>query len=297
MRVLVTGASGLVGGVIAHFLSSFHDVTCGRHAAPTPPGIASVPLDLLAPSSIEAAFDAARPDAVLHCAALADPDRCEREPAAAAALNVRACERLARTCRARGTRLVALSTDLVFDGTRARVTEDEPPRPLIHYGRTKLQGEDAVIAEAPGSVVLRVALVTGRGFGPRATATEALAWALRAGRRLRLFTDQHRTPVDTASIAGAAARACAGAGTGRYHVGGPERVSRHELGLRTAAVLGLDASGIEPIAQAELPAGAPRPADVSLDSSRAAQDLGFAPLPLDEAIRAGRPRPDIIATA
>jgi dTDP-4-dehydrorhamnose reductase len=79
---------------------------------------------------------------------------------------------------------------------------------------------------------------------------------------------------------------------GLFHVGGPERLSRYELGVRVAALLGLDPRPIEAIRQADLPFDAPRPADASLDSSRARSVLGWEPRPVDEAIRSGRLRPD-----
>jgi dTDP-4-dehydrorhamnose reductase len=292
MRILMTGPAGLLGGRLAVLLARRFAVTAARHDAPGPAGLPEVPLDLLSEPSLEAALDAARPDAILHSAALADPDRCEADPEAAERLNVEACAALARLSRARGIRLVALSTDLVFDGSSGGLREDQPARPLLEYGRSKLLGERAVLAEARDAVVLRVALVAGRGFGPRATASEAVAWALRAGRRLRLFSDQHRSPVDPESIAQAAASACAGRGQGLYHVGGAERLSRLELGLRVAACLGLDSALIEAASQQAAPLVAPRPLDVSLDSGRARRELGYDPRPLDAAIREGRASPE-----
>jgi dTDP-4-dehydrorhamnose reductase len=250
-----------------------------------------VRLDLLSSASLEAALDEVRPDAVVHAAALASPDDCEASPALAEALNVRAPEALARACGRRGIRLLALSTDLVFDGSRSPVSEADAPAPVLLYGRTKLAGEEAVLAEAPGSAVLRVALVLGRGHGQRGTASESVAWALAAGRTVKLFTDQFRTPIDAASVADAVARLLRSPGSGRYHLGGPERVSRHTLGLRVASVLGLPASGIQAVTQAELPQAARRPGDVALESSRARNELGWVPRPLDAAIREGRPGP------
>jgi dTDP-4-dehydrorhamnose reductase len=83
----------------------------------------------------------------------------------------------------------------------------------------------------------------------------------------------------------------AGAWSGRYHLGGRERVSRYELGLRVARGLGLREDLIEPVTQAEAPLAAPRPADVSLDSARAARDWGWSSRSLEDAIAAGRPDP------
>jgi dTDP-4-dehydrorhamnose reductase len=290
MNVLVTGASGMLGSRLAVELGRAHRVCAARHAGRTPAGLPSVPLDLTVPG-IAAALDAARADAVVHCAALADADRCEREPALATALNRDAAGALAGLCHRRGVRLVAFSTDLVFAGDRPFLAEADAARPLSVYGRTKLEGERAVLAECPSAAVLRIALLAGRGLA-RPTATESIAWALGGGRRLRLFADQFRTPVDAASVAGAVDRLLAGSESGLYHLGGPERLSRHALGLRVARRLGLSVDLVEPIMQADLPLAAPRPADVSLDSSRAARDLGWHAQPLDDAIAAGRREPD-----
>jgi len=292
LRVLVTGASGLLGGRLAALLDARgFAVIAGRHHAPVPPGLPEVPLDLGDPAAVARAFRLARPDAVLHAAAFARADDCERRPADAEMLNHHGSRRLAEACRAAGLRLVALSTDLVFSGERGRLTEDVPPRPVLAYGRTKLAGEEAVLAAHPGAAVARVALVVGRGHGPGGTASETVAWALADGRPLSLFTDEHRSPVDPESLAGALAALLSGGATGRFHLGGPERLSRHELGLRVARTTGLPATTIRAARQADHPGPAPRPPDVSLDSTRARRELGWAPRPLDEALAESRPAP------
>jgi len=289
-RVLVTGASGLLGGRLASLLARDHTVVAAVHRAPAPDGLATVPFDLASPETVATAFEAARPEAVVHAAALADADACERDPERALVLNVRGTALLAEACARRGARLVLLSTDLVFDGSRGGLREDVPARPLLSYGRTKLEAEEEALRRCPGSTVVRVALVCGRGHGPRATASEAVVWALARGQRPRLFTDQYRTPVDPEAMAAPLRALLRGRGEGRYHLGGPERVSRYELGARAASSFGLDPAGIEAVSQASY-SGAPRPADVALDSGRARRELGFAPRPLDEMIRSGRRAP------
>jgi dTDP-4-dehydrorhamnose reductase len=288
-RVLVTGASGLLGGRLAELLGRSHDVIALRHEAPVPSGLDVVDGDLLDDRSLDRAFDVARPDAVLHSAAIAEPDRCEREPELAQRINVEASAELARRCGRRGLRLVALSTDLVFDGERALSSEETPPRPILLYGRTKLDAEAEVLAASPDAAILRVALVIGRGYGSRKTATETIAATLAAGGRPRLFHDQYRTPIDPESVADAVARVFARPVSGRFHVGGAERISRYALGQRVARVLGLPEQ-LEPIGQASQ--AVQRPADASLDTGRARRELGWEPRPLDDAIRDGR-RPTV----
>ena len=229
---------------------------------------------------MRAAVDLGRPDAIVHAGALADADTCEREPGLAALLNSDAPRELARLSRVLGLRFVSISTDLVFDGRSAWSDEAVEARPLLVYGRTKLDGERAILGELPDAVVFRVALVHGCGFGTRSTASETVASALATGASPRLFTDQYRTSIDPESVASAIAAALAGRGRGPLPSGGPERLSRLELGLRAARVLGLDERRLVPLRQAEIPLPVPRPLDASMDSRRARRELGWSARPI-----------------
>ena len=154
-----------------------------------------------------------------------------------------------------------------------------------------MEGERAILEELPEAVVFRVALVHGRGFGLRSTASETVAWALATGALPRLFVDQYRTSIDPESVASAIAAAVAGRGRGLLHLGGPERLSRLELGLRTARCLGLDERRVVPLRQADVPLPVPRPLDASMDSGRASRELGWSARPVDEALAESRPLP------
>ena len=287
----MTGAGGLLGGRLAALLHGRgHEVLAACRRSPPPPGPRALPLELTDGPALEAALDALRPAALVHSAALG-VERCEADPAEAERINVLLPAALARLCRERGLRLVSLSTDLVFGGDRALSTEADPPAPRSAYGRTKLAGEEAVLDALPSAAVVRVALVLGRGHGPRATSSESIVWAARAGRPLRLFVDEHRTPVDPGSVADAIDRLLARPAAGRFHLGGPERLSRLDLGRRVARAFDLAEGAFAPARQADHRGPDPRPADVSLDSSRARRELGWQPRPLDEAIREGRDGP------
>jgi dTDP-4-dehydrorhamnose reductase len=282
----------MLGGRLAQLLAARFDIVAGHHSTPAPTGLSRVDLDLESAPSIEAAIESTRPDAVLHAGAFAFVDLCERDPDRAARVNTGGSEVIARACARREVRLVAISTDLVFPGDRAFSDEQQAAAPLMTYGRTKLRGEEAVLAGYPAAAVVRVPLIIGRGYGTRSTGTEAISWALRAGRPLKLFTDQYRTPADAESIAPTLAALLSGTHNGRFHLGGPERVSRYELGLRVAQVHGLAADGIEALPQSAVPAPAPRPPDVSLDSGRARRELGYEPRSLEDMIRGDRLGPD-----
>jgi len=294
MRVIVTGAGGLLGGRLAVLLGrrAFDVLALHRHTPP-PPGLRHLVLEMTDTDALRRALDAERPDALVHAAALGRVEACEARPGEADAVNSRLPGTLGRLCHARGIRFVTLSTDLVFRGDRPSMREEDPPRPLSLYGRTKLLGEEAALAGCPSAAVVRVALVLGRGYGLRGTASETVAWALGAGRPIRLFMDEYRSPVDAESVSEAVSRLLVRPSVaGRFHLGGPERLSRLELGLRVARVLGLRAEWIVAGAQSDHDGPDRRAADVSLDSTRARHELGWEPRPIDESLREGRIAPD-----
>ena len=264
------------------------DVTAAcRHGSP-PDGLRTVAAELLDAAAVARLVDETRPQAVVHAAVLGRADLCAARPAEAELVNARLPGFMAEACRERGLPLVALSTDLVFDGQRPHVNEQHPARPLSVYGSTKRRGEQAVLAAWPQAAVARVALVHGRGHGPRATSSESVLRALAAGQKATLYTDEYRTPVDPESVADAVARILERKGAGLYHLGGLERVSRFELGRRVARAFGLSEAGLVPGTQAAHSGPDRRAPDVSLDSGRARRELGWQPRPLDVAIRESR---------
>jgi dTDP-4-dehydrorhamnose reductase len=264
-------------------------VTAAHRGGSPADGLRTVAAGLVDAASVARLLDETRPQAVVHAAVLGSADLCAARPEEAELVNARLPGLVAQTCRERGLPLVALSTDLVFDGSRAHVSERDSAHPLSVYGRTKLAGEQAVLAAWPRAAVARVALVHGRGHGPRATSSESVLRALQAGRTTTLYTDEYRTPVDPESVADAVARILVRSGEGLYHLGGPERLSRFELGRRVARAFGLSERGLVPGTQAEHSGPDRRAPDVSLDSGRARRELGWQPRPLELAILESRP--------
>ncbi len=268
MRYLVTGASGQLGSYLLRELHGRADLVawsgtrCGDLF-----GVALVPVDFTDLQNLLTAYRAARPDVVIHSAALARISDCHREPSRAHQVNVAATAALAAECARSGARLVFVSTDLVFDGTRGGYREDEEPAPLSVYGRTKLDAENIVRA-APNAVVARLSLLYGPSLNGRTSFFDEQATALRTGRNVTLFTDEWRTPLDLPTAARALAALAASEVTGLLHIGGPERLSRYEMGLRLAVALGAEASLILGATRDSVPSPEPRPRDTSLDSSR-----------------------------
>lgn len=285
---LVTGASGLAGwhvldALVARGLGA--EGTCHRRAV-RHPRAAIHRADLADPATLEALLDAIRPAGVVHCAALADPSRCESDPVAARAINLEVTERLARWCGAHHARMLFVSSDLVFDGTKpgGRYVESDPVCPSSRYGALKVRAEEAIRHLTDDHAIVRSALLLGRSPCGARSLTERTAAALRAGTPLTLFTDEYRTPLHAGDLARALADLATGGHRGTFHLGGPERLTRHEIGLRIARGVGADPSLCIARTQAEVPTVPPRAPDVSLCSDRLLSLLGWTPRGLEEGL-------------
>lgn len=221
----------------------------------------------------------ARPDAVIHCAAYTDVDGCERNPDRAMLVNGEGTRHVAEAARIAGARLVAISTDYVFDGAkRAPYLEDDPPNPRSAYGRSKLAAERAAL-EQPNSLVVRTAWLYGR-HGRHFVG--AILERARRGEPLRVVADQVGSPTWSRHLARALAALAAGHATGIVHATGSGQCSWHEFAsaiVEEAAARGLaEAVPVAPITSAQFDRPAPRPAYSVLSNARL-KELGVVPLP------------------
>jgi dTDP-4-dehydrorhamnose reductase len=251
--------------------------TVHRHPVEIP-NISRLTCDLTHPGDLRELFRQVAPDAVVHCAAAAQPDFCHARPAESYPINVEAAVSLAELCAHATVPYVFVSTDLVFDGTRPPYREEAPVCPISVYGEQKAVAERTIRERHPGAVICRLPPIFGDPGPASASFIQPWIAALRGGRELRLFVDEFRTPVGV----GAAAKGLLMAltvGAGILHLGGRERISRYDLGILLAEILGADPGLIKPGRQRDRSVGAPRPPDVSLDSSRG-YALGYDPPPL-----------------
>lgn len=296
MRILVTGAAGFLGFAVCRELAGRHEVHGVWRRRPFAwPGVTAHPGDLADEAALDGLWAAVRPEGVIHCAALAQPNLCQQDPDLSRLINVEVTARLAERCAATGARLVFTSTDLVFDGRKGEYVEDDPVNPLSLYGEHKVLAEEATLARCPTARVCRMALLYGPAAPGGQSFVQPMLRTMAEGGVLTLFTDEWRSPL----AAGDAARglelallAAEPAGEGRrsageriLHLGGAEPLSRHEFGLilaRTRAErIGPTRAELKPLRQADLPMPAPRPRDVTLNIAKARR-LGFAPAPAAE---------------
>jgi dTDP-4-dehydrorhamnose reductase len=269
MRLLLTGASGQLGGYLLQALAGAPDevIAWSGSRGGTLLGHPLQPVDLADPAAVADNFAEARPDVVLHAGAWARVADCFRAPEQARRINVDGTATLCALAEQTGVRVVFVSTDMVFDGEQAPYREEDVPAPLSVYGRTKADAE-TVVRQRPENVVVRLSLLVGPSVVGRPSYYDEQVQTLRQGQPLKLFVDEWRTPLALADAARALLVIARSDVRGVLHVGGPERLSRLEMGRRLAAEWGLSEANLVPIRRDDLPGLEPRPRDVSLDSTR-----------------------------
>ncbi len=269
-RVVVTGASGLLGRALMRELAAYRPA--GTALTRAAAGLTK--LDLLDRDATAAYLDEQRPEVIVHGAAQRRPDAGERDPEGTRALNVEATSALARHARTLGSWLLFLSTDYVFDGTRPPYSPDDTTRPLNLYGRTKLDGERAVLSQSGDTAVLRVGLLYGRVEYAEECSVTGLLHDVRGGQPKALDDWQQRYPtyVDDLAVLCRQMIDLRLAGqdmSGIWHWCGDERLTRYAMARIMGQVLGVSTAHLRP--DPAPAAAAPRPHDCRLDCARAEQ--------------------------
>ncbi len=218
---------------------------------------------------VERAVCGAEIDAVYCFAGKTAVDLCEDEPERAMGINCRGPEMLARLAAKRGARFVFFSTEYVFDGVSGPYTEVSKANPISVYGKTKRQGELAVMAAHSKSLVLRTTVVYGPDRAPKDSGRQnnylyTVMKLLGAGKALRVPEDQISTPSYNRDVTGAAVRLMERGAAGVFHVCGPEILNRLEFAQGVAAELGLDGRLLQGVETSVFGQKAARPLNAGL---------------------------------
>ncbi|NMG22363.1 SDR family oxidoreductase [Brasilonema bromeliae] len=283
-KLLITGASGFLGYHLCHLAKREWEVygTYFSHSLEIP-DIKMLKVDLTDFQELKQIFSDFQPAAVIHTAALSQPNFCQTHPEASYAINVTASCNIAGLCADSCIPCAFTSTDLVFDGLNAPYRETDPVCPVNIYGEQKVMAEEGMLERYPMTAICRMPLMFGMQTPTATSFIQPFIQTLEQGKELNLFIDEFRTPVSGKTAAKGLLLALEKV-KGRIHLGGKERISRYDFGRLLVDIFQLPAHQLKACRQKDVKMAAPRPSDVSFDSSKAFS-LGYQPLSLQEELQ------------
>ena len=301
-HVLVTGASGYLGQFVSKHLRDNLPKDVGvvgtfsreTNSKLVPEGVEAIQVNLGTGVGIDDVRNACpRLAAIVNCAAISQPKACEDDEPAARALNVP--EHVVTLANELGARLVHMSTDQVYDGTRANSNEDAPCAPVNAYGRSKLAAEEYITknCNASKAVSLRSSIIYGPEPASPVGRTLFLQFVLKAVQGNEPFTffgDEYRNPVYVKDICRIVESLVVAPewplSKPVYCMGGPERLSRADFARRVAAVAGSNGEMIEEVSASSVNRGVKSPADISMESKLLFSELGITPTAFVDGVKA-----------
>jgi len=265
MKLLITGGKGMLGRTLQRYFRQ-HELF-----------IADLPeIDITDGRSVEQTVAVFKPDAVIHCAAMTQVDACETDSDQAYRINALGSAQVACAAARHGARLIALSTDYVFDGTSDRpYHEFDAPAPRTVYGASKLAGEAAVRHHCPDHTILRIAWLYGEE-GPSFLHT-MLKLGAQAGAPLKVVNDQLGNPTSTDAVAELIGRLLDNPVPGVVHGSCEGEATWYDFARMIFEKANLR-RGIVPCGTSDFPRPAPRPANSRLEK-RMLRLAGLPPMP------------------
>jgi dTDP-4-dehydrorhamnose reductase len=272
--IIITGGAGLLGLNWGYHIRDRYAPVLGLHAREIQPaGLATRHLPLESKAVLLPVLEALAPRAIIHTAGLTSIEGCEADPALARQVNVEVSRYVSEACKEMAIPMIHISTDNLFDGNSAMVTEDAPVNPVNVYGQTKAEAE-LVIQECHDDVI--IVRTNFYGWGPvyKPSFSDTIIRSLRNGGDLSLFEDVYYTPILISDLVNAAHDLLEKGRRGVFHVVGDERLSKYDFGHRVADAFDLDASGIRAGRLKDMANLAKRPFDMSMSNEKTRVALG-----------------------
>lgn len=271
-KILVTGAAGMLGSKMMSVMQEQFTVVGVRHAE----------MDITDPAVVKKVIGVERPDAVINCAAYTRVDDCETDHREAFSVNADGPRNLADACRDHGARLVHISTDYIFDGTKSEpYIEEDVPNPLNVYGRSKLDGEKNIRRCLEDHLIVRTSWLYGENGANFVNTILRLA---SERDELRIVNDQHGCPTYTTDLALAIKALLERDARGTYHVANAGICSWYEFACEILKAKGIN-TPVVPISTAEFPRPAKRPAWSVLGTNKYSDATGNVVRPWKEALK------------
>jgi dTDP-4-dehydrorhamnose reductase len=282
MRILVTGANGLLGQKLVALLlqdKSIHLIATARKPPVTLLTRGEFhALDTTNKQQVETVVHQTKPDVIINTAAMTQVDDCEKDHEACIANNVTAVENLIGACKQVNAHLIHLSTDFIFDGTQGPLDELAEPHPVNFYGESKLAAEQLVRFSDLHWSILRTVLVY--GVVPDMSRSNIVLWvkkSLEDGKKISVVNDQWRTPTLAEDLAMGCYLAATKKAQGIYNISGKDFLSPYDIAVHTAKFFKLDSSLINPTDSNHFKQPARRPLKTGFIIDKAKKELGYEP--------------------
>lgn len=282
MRVLVTGANGLLGQKLVNLLSQQSGVethATGRGPNRNKEGNYTYhKVDLAEEGALYNLFQQEQPDAVIHTAAMTNVDACETDQEECWLQNVTVVEFIVRACEHFGVFLTHVSTDFIFDGEDGPYDEQASPNPLSYYGKSKLEAENVIQESSLKWAIARTILVYGTVHDM--SRSNIVLWvknSLEEGTPINLITDQNRMATLAEDLAMGCWLMTKQKSQGIFNISGPDLMNPYEIALEVADVFGLDKSLISPTDGSKFTQPAKRPPKTGFNLDKAKTQLGYQP--------------------
>lgn len=282
MKILLTGANGLLGYKLVQLLSqqpTIQTIATGRRMiSDLPANVSFSELDITDSLQTEKIISELKPDVIINAAAMTQVDQCETDRDACWKANVTGVENLIATCGKTHTHLVHISTDFIFDGSHGPLEETAIPNPVNFYGESKLAGEKALQQSTISWAILRTVLVY--GVTPDMSRSNIVLWvkkSLEDGKVIHVVNDQWRTPTLAEDLAMGCFLAAIKKAHGIYNISGEEVMTPYDIALQTADFFKLDKSLIQATDSSTFKQPAIRPAKTGFIITKAKNELGYQP--------------------
>jgi dTDP-4-dehydrorhamnose reductase len=290
MRILITGANGLLGQKLVTLLQQDKNIQLIATARNKPAQEIQSgefhKLDITDNDQINSVLAKTKPDVIIHTAAMTQVDQCETEHELCISNNVTAVGHLVEACKKNNTHLIHISTDFIFDGSHGPLDENEEPHPVNFYGESKLAAEHLIQFSTIDWCILRTVLVY--GVTPDMSRSNIVLWvkkSLEEGKKISVVNDQWRTPTLAEDLAMGCYLAALKKAKGVYNISGKDFMTPHDIALRTAAFFKLDSSLIAVTDSTKFKQPAARPLKTGFIIDKAKKELGFNPHSFEEGLK------------
>jgi dTDP-4-dehydrorhamnose reductase len=295
MKLLVIGASGLLGFKVASLAVDRYETYATYNFRPIKlEGCTSFKLDKRNRDETMELAKRVKPNIIVDTAALHNVDYCESHPDESWKINVEGTRNVVDACKVVGAKMIFLSTDYVFDGTKGLYREEDPPNPLSVYAKNKLEAEKLIEKSGVSYGIGRPSVIYGwnalEASGLQSSSGKSMnfvIWAvnkLEKGEPINAVTDQYSSPTLADNLAEALLALSKRGKQGLYHTAGKSCVNRYELSKKIAEVFGFDLNLIKPVTSDAFKQAAVRPKKCCLNVTKAEKDLAVKLLTIEEGL-------------